>query len=94
MTQTAPAPAPARSRPAGVIRQQKLAPLAERLRRLGLVNDWDFILHLPLRYEDETKIDPIGMLVPGEAAQVQGEVVRSQMTATTAPGRSTRCVSA
>lgn len=66
----------------GVIRSGKLAPLSERLKKLGLVTDWDFILHLPLRYEDETKIDPIGMLIPGEPVQVQGEVVRSQMTAT------------
>lgn len=66
----------------GVIRSGKLAPLNERLKKLGLVTDWDFILHLPLRYEDETKIDPVGMLIPGEPAQVQGEVVRSQMTAT------------
>ena len=38
---------------------QKLAPLAERLKKLGLVSDWDFVLHLPLRYEDETSITPI-----------------------------------
>lgn len=69
-------------RPAGVIRQGKLAPLAERLKKLGLVTDWDFILHLPLRYEDETRIDPIGMLAPGEHAQAQGRVVSSSMTAT------------
>ena len=66
----------------GVIRSGKLAPLNERLKKLGLVTDWDFILHLPLRYEDETKIDPVGMLIPGEPAQVQGEIIRSQMTAT------------
>ena len=74
--------APRAAKASGVIRSGKLAPLSERLKKLGLVTDWDFILHLPLRYEDETKIDPIGMLVPGEPAQVQGEVVRSQMTAT------------
>ena len=38
---------------------EKLPPLKERLARIGLVNDWDYVLHLPLRYEDETAITPI-----------------------------------
>ncbi len=72
----------AAGRPAGVIRQEKLAPLSERLRKLGLVSDWDFVLHLPLRYEDETRITPIGRLNPGEAQQAQGTVERSGFVAT------------
>ena len=48
---------------------EKLAPLSERLARLGLTRDWDFVLHLPLRYEDETAITAIACLVPGEAQQ-------------------------
>ena len=36
----------------GLAKGEKLAPLSERLARLGLVRDWDFVLHLPLRYED------------------------------------------
>lgn len=69
-------------RTAGVIRQEKLAPLSERLRKLGLVSDWDFVLHLPLRYEDETRITPVGSLRPGEAQQTQGTVERSSFVAT------------
>lgn len=65
------------SRSAGEIKSGKLDPLPVRLKRLGLVSDWDFVLHLPLRYEDETRIDPIGLLRAGETAQIQGEVVRS-----------------
>ncbi len=57
---------------------QKLAPLKERLKKLGLSRDWDFVLHLPLRYEDETSVTPIADLVPGVDQQVEGEVVRSQ----------------
>lgn len=53
---------------------QKLAPLSERLARIGLVRDWDFVLHLPLRYEDETRIVPIGEVLPGQTVQIQGEV--------------------
>ncbi|MDO5531588.1 ATP-dependent DNA helicase RecG [Sutterella sp.] len=65
-----------------MLRTGKLAPLNERLAKLGLVTDWDFILHLPLRYEDETRIDPIGMLTPNEPAQVQGEVLTCRMVET------------
>lgn len=73
---------PQNARQAGVIRQGKLAPLNERLAKLGLVSDWDFILHLPLRYEDETHIDPIGTLIPGENIQIQGHIVSSSMVST------------
>jgi ATP-dependent DNA helicase RecG len=46
-----------------------------RLARLGLRSDWDFVLHLPLRYEDQTRITPIAELAPGTDAQVEGEIV-------------------
>ncbi|MBR4939961.1 MAG: hypothetical protein IKZ24_02620, partial [Burkholderiaceae bacterium] len=55
---------------------EKLAPQSERLARLGLTRDWDFVLHLPLRYEDETAITSIARLVPGEAQQCECEVIR------------------
>ncbi|MEF9943031.1 MAG: DEAD/DEAH box helicase, partial [Burkholderiaceae bacterium] len=48
--------------------------------RIGLVRDWDYVLHLPLRYEDETRITPIAELVPGIEAQVEADVVRSEVT--------------
>src|SRR5512147_536963 len=44
------------------------------LQKLGLSSDWDFVLHLPLRYEDETRITPIAALVPGAEAQVEGVI--------------------
>lgn len=56
-------------------KKEKLAPLSERLRKLGLVSDWDFVLHLPLRYEDETKINSASSLYDGRHAQVQGKIV-------------------
>jgi len=52
---------------------------ARRLRRLGLVRPIDFVLHLPLRYEDETRVTPIGALRPGTWAQVEGEVTRCEV---------------
>ena len=44
------------------------------LQRLGLRNDWDIALHLPLRYEDRTRVVPIGALSPGMRVAVEGEV--------------------
>ena len=39
----------------------------------------DFVLHLPLRYEDETQIMPIASARPGLMSQIEGEVVRSEI---------------
>ncbi len=47
---------------------------ARAMKKLGLVRDIDLALHLPLRYEDETRITPIGTLHDGDTAQVQGVV--------------------
>jgi ATP-dependent DNA helicase RecG len=49
--------------------------LAARLGRLGLRTDADLILHLPLRYEDETRITAIRDTQPGVAAQFEVEVI-------------------
>jgi ATP-dependent DNA helicase RecG len=56
-------------------------PLKSRLAKIGLVRDWDYVLHLPLRYEDETSITPIAALVPGVEAQVEGEVLSAEVVA-------------
>ncbi|MGE4370326.1 MAG: ATP-dependent DNA helicase RecG, partial [Burkholderiaceae bacterium] len=39
----------------------------------------DFVVHLPLRYEDETRIVPVAQVVSGDTVQVQGEIVQSQV---------------
>jgi len=49
------------------------------LEKLGLVRDIDFALHLPLRYEDETKRVPIASLRDGDVAQVEGVVTDSRV---------------
>jgi ATP-dependent DNA helicase RecG len=48
--------------------------LAEILRKLGIERLQDLWFHLPLRYEDRTRITPIRDLVAGESAQVEGAV--------------------
>ncbi len=53
---------------------------AGRLARLGLADDWDFLLHLPLRYVDETMVTPIDALVGGEEAQVEGTIAACEVS--------------
>ncbi len=48
--------------------------LAERLERLGIVRVQDLLFHLPLRYEDRTRLLPLGALRPGMRCLVAGEV--------------------
>ena len=67
-------------RASGVIRQEKLAPLDVRLEKLG--RDWDFALHLPLRYEDETSVTPIGSLAVNTHAQIEGRVADQRFVRT------------
>ena len=50
-----------------------------KFERLGLTTPESLILHLPLRYEDETQIQDISALRPGMSAQVEGEIVRSDV---------------
>ena len=58
------------------------------LERLGLRSDWDVALHLPLRYEDETRLVAVAALRDGavatvetvvESVQVQGRAPRRQL---------------
>jgi ATP-dependent DNA helicase RecG len=53
--------------------------LAARLHKLGIRGDGDLILHLPLRYEDETRITLIRDAVPGAVAQFEVAVLRSEI---------------
>jgi ATP-dependent DNA helicase RecG len=49
------------------------------MEKLGLVRPIDLALHLPLRYEDETRLVPVAELRDGMAAQVEGIVRESQI---------------
>lgn len=53
--------------------------MAERLEKLGLASVQDLLFHLPLRYEDRTRVYPIAGLMPGIHCAVQGEVLDSQI---------------
>ena len=41
--------------------------MAEKLAKVGLENLQDVLFHLPLRYQDRTRVVPIGHLRPGQA---------------------------
>ena len=51
------------------------AKVAEKLEKIGLVTVQDLLFHLPLRYEDRTRVYPIIKLHPGIWAAVQGKVM-------------------
>jgi ATP-dependent DNA helicase RecG len=51
----------------------------ERLARLDIVRDFDLVLHLPLRYVDETHLYPIRDAPFGQTVQVEGTVVKSEI---------------
>ena len=51
----------------------------QALVKLGLTRDVDRALHLPLRYEDETRVVPIAALRDGETAQIEGIVGDSRI---------------
>ncbi|MDO9054061.1 MAG: ATP-dependent DNA helicase RecG [Gallionella sp.] len=51
-----------------------------KLAKLGIHHRTDLLLHLPLRYEDETHLAPIETVQPGETVQVQGTITHSEIT--------------
>jgi ATP-dependent DNA helicase RecG len=55
------------------------AKTADKLAKLGLTRAIDLVLHLPMRYEDETELTPIDALLPAMTAQVEGVVVDNEV---------------
>jgi ATP-dependent DNA helicase RecG len=53
--------------------------VADKLKNLGLLTQTDLVLHLPLRFEDETRITLIASAVPDAAAQFDVTVVSSEI---------------
>lgn len=52
---------------------------AEKLKRLGLSTVEDVLFHLPFRYEDRTRITPIGALRPEQGVVIEGEVLAADV---------------
>jgi ATP-dependent DNA helicase RecG len=56
------------------------AALAERLAKIGVTQVQDLLFLLPTRYEDRTRVVPLGSLRPGEHAVVEGEIQLTEVT--------------
>jgi ATP-dependent DNA helicase RecG len=57
-----------------------LAPaLCKQLAKLGLRQDFDLVLHLPLRYEDETVLTPIAQAVEGKPVAIEATLLSAEV---------------
>jgi ATP-dependent DNA helicase RecG len=63
--------------------ERKRAPagsgLADKLAKLGIAREEDLVLHLPLRYEDHTRLVRLADLTAGTTVQTEGVVVKSDI---------------
>ena len=58
----------------------KITPsLAEKLAKAGVRNDQDILLHMPLRYEDETRITLLKNAHDGDTVQIEATVTHSEV---------------
>ena len=51
--------------------------LVEKLNALGISQVTDLLFHLPVRYEDRTRIHPIGSCIPGQRVLLEGRIEHS-----------------
>ena len=77
--QAADGVAPAKPDAKAATKSPAKSPAQQALIKLGLVRDIDLALHLPLRYEDETRIIPLRNARDGEVAQIEATVVSSEI---------------
>ena len=54
--------------------------LAEKLEKIGLLSVQDMLFHLPLRYEDKTRITTVSDLLVGTSTNIIGEITDNQIT--------------
>ena len=59
--------------------RKELSAPQKAMHKLGLVRDIDLALHLPLRYEDETRIVALHNARDGEVVQVEGTVTKQDI---------------
>jgi len=50
---------------------------AKKLAKLGIHSRAELVLHLPMRYEDETVLTPLAAAPPGQSVLVQSRVLRA-----------------
>ncbi|HCM46332.1 MAG TPA: ATP-dependent DNA helicase RecG [Colwellia sp.] len=54
--------------------------LSEKLEKIGLLTVQDMLFHLPLRYEDKTRVTTVRNLLVGTSTNIIGEITDSQIT--------------
>lgn len=54
--------------------------MAAKLARIGLISAQDLLFHLPLRYEDRTRVTTIRDCLPGTHTNIIGEITDNQIT--------------
>ena len=74
------APAGDKAAVAPVAKVVAKSPAQKALEKLGLRRDIDLALHLPLRYEDETRIARLEDARDGDMVQIEGQVTHSEVT--------------
>lgn len=71
---------PATSRKTGQAKPAKKRDLASLFGKLGLNTPQDFLLHFPIRYEDETCLSPIAQASAGQSIQFEAVVQSCDVT--------------
>jgi len=82
-TRSAPAASSPKAPPAVAGTGNAVAPKSQpqkALDKLGLRRDIDLALHLPLRYEDETRITRLADARDGDMVQIEAQVTHSEIT--------------
>ena len=54
--------------------------VAARLAKLGIHTVQDLLFHLPFRYQDRTRIIPLGSVRPGQQVTIEGEVELTEVS--------------
>lgn len=65
--------------PAQSVARPAASPAQKALQKMGLVRDIDLALHLPLRYEDETRITALRNAREGDTVQIEATVTHSEV---------------
>lgn len=65
--------------PRNTVAINTLSVTERRLQRLGLRTHQDCIIHLPIRYEDETQLHRIASARVGQVVQLEGEIAYSEV---------------
>jgi ATP-dependent DNA helicase RecG len=75
---TSQAPAAARSARSRA-KSPSRSSATDKLARIGLTREEDLVLHMPLRYEDHTRVAPLAQVKVGETVQTEGIVVSAEI---------------